>query len=626
MSKNRPRRTPKSLKFKDAKRLDAIHDLIDDEELDEAYEKIASFTHANPDVVEGWDMMMEMATRDGDSYLAWKASQNLLELEPEEGLHYYNVAVSSAHLAMPFSALQYAETYLQRFPQGFHLKQVRKLHELALEDCTRIRREDTATEGVELADLMLFEQSQMQVSAGNSLEGRKLSLQAAEKMPRSPAPLNNVCLSYAIEGKLERALQVAEQVLTQFPGNLHASCNRVQFLVRLGRDGEAHAILNGLRDLTPDLPDHWVKLMEAFAFVGDDDAVLEIYERAEKALKKGEIHLSPLGLHFAATANARQGEERAAEKLWKEALKQRPGFDLAEDNLADLRRPIGKRNGAWYHAFNYWVTQDWLKQLAIIVEKNVRRNRQALERDLDRLFERIPALKAVMPITLNRGDEAARDFTLHMAAYIPIPGLREFAFGQRGTDDQRLEAARILADLGEIDSAQPVELNIRGKVQPIQQMNYEIYTEPTASTLSDEAQDYVETAYYAIKDGQPEDALEAIEAGLRLVPDERTFLNLKAAALALLKRMKESDDAIRHLAALYPDYLFARCSMAQLCVKEGKLDEAEEWLSPVMNQTRLHISEFRALAYAEMDMLKAKGEKDGANVWRDMLAEIEQKD
>jgi hypothetical protein len=56
-----------------------------------------------------------------------------------------------------------------------------------------------------------------------------------------------------------------------------------------------------------------------------------------------------------------------------------------------------------------------------------------------------------------------------------------------------------------------------------------------------------------------------------------------------------------------------------MSVRSRKLDEALEWLKPLVMQQRYHISEFRALSQAQIALLNAEGDYAGAQRVRDLL-------
>jgi tetratricopeptide (TPR) repeat protein len=94
----------------------------------------------------------------------------------------------------------------------------------------------------------------------------------------------------------------------------------------------------------------------------------------------------------------------------------------------------------------------------------------------------------------------------------------------------------------------------------------------------------------------------------------------------VLKAQGKTDEAeamIRRLAEDRPDYLFARTAMANICIDEGELDEAKEWLDPLLTRQHFHISEFRSLAFAQIRYWYAMEQPDGARHWVEMLEQVD---
>jgi hypothetical protein len=72
----------------------------------------------------------------------------------------------------------------------------------------------------------------------------------------------------------------------------------------------------------------------------------------------------------------------------------------------------------------------------------------------------------------------------------------------------------------------------------------------------------------------------------------------------------------------FPDYLFGRIAMAELAMKQGEFDRAQEYLNPLYERRRLHFSEFRALAFARIDLALARGDREEARLWFENLEQI----
>lgn len=615
-----PQRRPKPLKPRDAKQLDQIETLMARRQWDEAEKALYAFTRKNPDVIDGWLMLMEVGDATQQTALLWNANRHLLALEPHEETHRYNAAVSSMQLGMPFAAWQHIKTYLARWPNGTHLQAVREMQALTESACQNLLETDEMAQGADPADLALFEESQTLVSSGHLKEGLSLSLLAAQKLPHAAAPRNNISLSYAAEGKLVKALGVTREVLAQHPTNFHARCNLAVYLIRLGRDEEARPVLEALRAETPDNPDHWRKLIDSLAHAGEDAALVDVFTRASQAVQHSvhENVLRGMAQHLAAVSYARLGNLKEAQRLWKEAQRHDPSLQIAAENMADAKRPVGERNGAWHFAFNQWLIYSWIEHLERAFAVGSKRGEPAVRREVEKVLRSIPELEAALAILLDRGEPTGRELALHVAVYYPLRGLRDFALGQRGTDSQRWEAARYAGEHGLIDTTAPVTLFVQGEPRQLMLLGFEIHDEPPENDLPQEIGTYLEASLEALKTGDMERSLAQIEAGLQGAPDDKVLLNQKRLALARLGRQVESDTLTHRLAELHPDYLFARCAMARLLAHENKTEEAEQWLAPLLQRKRLHYAEFYALAAAQIEVHHAAGRTDAARSWLQM--------
>jgi hypothetical protein len=130
--------------------------------------------------------------------------------------------------------------------------------------------------------------------------------------------------------------------------------------------------------------------------------------------------LSPLVHHFAAASYARLDNTREAKRLWNKVLSQDRHMPLAEDNLGDIQLPVGMRNGAWHFPFQQWVNRDWILRLERLFRSSASRRSDKLQKDFERAFEAIPALKTTL-ILLDRGDPVGREFALQVGT-LPTAG------------------------------------------------------------------------------------------------------------------------------------------------------------------------------------------------------------
>src|SRR5207249_797126 len=110
-----------------------------------------------------------------------------------------------------------------------------------------------------------------------------------------------------------------------------------------------------LKALQPLSKEHAVKQAEALAYLGDDVGVLAMCERGRQLTGAEGPGDDAMLYHLAAVAAYRLGREEEARTYWRSALRAVPDFELARNNVDDLKHPVGKRNAPWSYAFTYFV-------------------------------------------------------------------------------------------------------------------------------------------------------------------------------------------------------------------------------------------------------------------------------
>jgi hypothetical protein len=110
----------------------------------------------------------------------------------------------------------------------------------------------------------------------------------------------------------------------------------------------------------------WAKKAEALSLLGDDQGVLDLYATFQQRAVEERGIPDPLLPHLVAVALLRLGREQEARQQWQDALRLQPGDSLAQENLEDLRKPIGERHAPWPFALNHWLSDGALKTLALI--------------------------------------------------------------------------------------------------------------------------------------------------------------------------------------------------------------------------------------------------------------------
>ncbi|MEI7772901.1 MAG: tetratricopeptide repeat protein, partial [Chloroflexales bacterium] len=253
---------------------------------------------------------------------------------------------------------------------------------------------------------------------------------------------NNLSLAYQNLGQLDRAIAAAREVLTHDPHNVHALGNLTRFLVLAGQLAEAAVMAEQMKAIPPLNVDIAVKQAEALSFLGDDVAILTIFDQLKD--HDEDPGSSALLHHLAAVAALRQGKAVAARRRWQKALKLNPSLELAVGNLADLDLPVDKRNAPWPYTIEYWLQRSTAEEL--IREISSQRNEEAMRRAARRFLQRHPQIAVILPLLIERGDPFGREFAVRVAGLAQTPellaALAAFAQSQVGPTQLRLQAAQ----------------------------------------------------------------------------------------------------------------------------------------------------------------------------------------
>jgi tetratricopeptide (TPR) repeat protein len=468
----------------------------------------------------------------------------------------------------------------------------------------------------------LHDESQVLMEQGRYAEARRVMERLIERKPQFTAVRNNLSLMWLAEGNPDAAIAAAREVLDLEPENYHALSNLVRFHVQSGRIEQARQYAERLKSVVEEeMTDVWLKKIEALSFLGDDRGVLEVFDQAQKSEHREMLKRDPMVFHLAAVAEMRLGKEERARALWRQALEFAPGFELALDNLDDLKKPEPERHAPWPFPLTSWISQrvfnDFVGQIESAVERG---DHDAARLVVRRYLEERPEMATLVPILFDRGDPMARTLAMQLVALAKTPemfaALRDFALSQRGPDQMRLQAAQIAREEGLLPEG-AVRAWVKGQWQEVIQTTNEIHFDPLFNH-SPEVSDLLVKGIKAVRKGDGFASERLLRRALALEPDSPDILNNLAVAYQAQGRIEERDQLTRRIHEQYPDYLFGIANLARLHTHLGEFDKAAELLKPLMSRKRLHHDELIAIYEANLHLYLAQGELDNARTWLTM--------
>jgi len=622
MSKWKPRRgrsQARPLPLNVRNRVGQADDLIAKGRHAEALEILEPLAAKYPDRLEILTSQAMCHYRLGDTHEYLAASiklRRLLPDRPEALLSLAQAYMMTARYALARRA--YLE-FLERWPKNEGAEHAREALRILEPELERTLAEINLPGEEQYEAAELHEESQILMEQGQIAQARATVSKLLERLPNFIPALNNLSQMLHFDNQLGEATATAERVLELDPQNFHALGNLARYLFLQGRVEEARQVAAALQAAQSGRADIWIKQAETFSYLGDDQAVIAAFDSAQAAgVLKGLLN-GPMFYHLAAVAAWRLGQEERSHELWRQCLEEAQGFGLAKANLADLRLPVGERNGPWAFSLDYFLRRQALEEM---VKETGKGRGDAFTQTMQAYARRHPEITHLIPYLLERGDPIGRDFAIKLAGVTKTPemlaALRDFALGQRGSDQMRLQAAQSAAQADLLPNGAAVRLWMKGEWQEIMLLGFEIFTEPEGERLSPRAERLVAEAMEEIKYGDAAKGERLIKQAIEMKPDHPTLLNNLAAAYGRQGKIEEVRKLIAEIRQKFPDYFFGITNEAMELARDGKPDEAEEQVKPLLSRKRLHITEYAALCGAQIEIALARKNREAAQSWIQM--------
>ena len=351
-----PRSKPKSVPKKIAVGFETALQFVKRKRWPEALDAFQKLNQQFPNRPEVLTELVNICYELQDQHLYLVYIQQLARFDNDPDVKY---SLAGAYMMNGYLLLahQLYEQFLNRYPTHERSKDALETKTMLQPQVERIMA-DLDFSGPDIFELAAeHDRVRAYMEQGNFRESRQAAQRFLKKKPGFAPVLNNLSLVEFMEGRFETAIATAQRVIEHDPENYQALANLVHYLYLTGENKEARQHAAHLKTITTaKMPDLWVKKMEAFTYLGDDQSVLETFHQVGN-VEDLEPPIRAFLFHLAAVATMRQGEELQAKKYWQQALKYVPGFSLARENLADLALPVGERHGPWPFEFRHWVSQ-----------------------------------------------------------------------------------------------------------------------------------------------------------------------------------------------------------------------------------------------------------------------------
>ncbi len=544
----------------------------------------------------------------------------------------YNLGLAGGYLSNAYIvlALQTFERFINRWPGHPKADDAREAIKTIRGGLDNILGELRLEEKDGLEFSAKHDELRLCLDTGQYQRGKTLAKELLKVKPDFAPARNNLSQIYWLEGDTEKAIETCKEVLALEPDNIHALSNIIRLLFLAGRKEESSVYIARLKESRAEAADRWKKIAEVLSFIGDDQGILELKAQAQKEARPEE--LDEYFHHFAAVSELIVGQENEARNDWRHALKLQPGFSPAQENLDDLKLPKHKRNGPWAHSMAEMVTRKTVRELTDVIQRAAKsKSGNSVQFAAQRFLNSHPEILQLAPLILERGEKIAKELILNVADMSAHPEflalLKEFAFGQAGSDKMRMEAAQILSQHNAAPGGR-VNMWIEGEQRELLLLGFEITPEPTLDIpLKPKVAGLLEQAIYALRERDGARAEQRLRNALALQPEVPTLLNNLAVALVLQGKQAESDSILNHLIQDFPNYFFGQMSLARISLNAGDYEKAHAILNHWLEtKKKYHHTEYNMLCKTEIDLMLAEKKYEGATSWLEMWERTEPDD
>ena len=599
-------------------------ELMEDGDFDGAEELLKSEQHRFHNSPELLEALIDLYQRTKDHAAISVAAGKLVRLQPRDPEAHLIMAQSYMFCGRLAMALTAYRMFLSKWPDHKFAGKARAALEMLEPELAKLLPTFGLAES-ELEFLALHDQVLHKIMAGDYDGGIADAHMLLSAKPHMVSARNNLVLGLFQAGRMQEGIDVTRETLNLFPDNRFAEAALGRLLFLTGQFDDAHTIARHVSDDPANQQDAVAMQAEFLGLMGYDEDLLRLVEHAEHIPSKSPECCGVLN-HYKAFALKRLGRDDEAIQCWKQSLKDYPQLTPARGNLDELKSGT-HCHAPWPDALAKWIPRRVMDELVSVLTNDKASHKARIADALDRR----PHIRKLIPALLDRGDRGGREFAVLIAkgdgSEDMLDALETFATSNRGPDELRSSVIGYLRENGRLGEGKAPFWS-HGAWTEIVVCSTEIHTENKVHN-NPQVTELTNRGHLALRRGNGPAAEKIFREVVALDPDFPIAAHNLAAALLLNpddQRTAEAKQILQDLHKRFPDYFFARTSLAKLAILDGRPDDAQEMIQPLMTLTRQHLSEAMALASVNAEIAIAKNRLDSARISLGMMQQLDEND
>ncbi|MFZ5352993.1 MAG: tetratricopeptide repeat protein [Bacillota bacterium] len=256
--------------------------------------------------------------------------QNIVKnINPKYSECYFGLGCNYLQMQKIKKAIKYFEQYLEIDPDGEFSEEAEDLLEMLI----MIKDANNNLDDDELEKIYKLEED-----AIKHLE-RKEYVNAVEKfetvvelLPNAIPARNNLSLAYYYLGEVDKAIELAKEVLNYEPENIHANCNLTIYYNKRKLDNWVEKQVKEVKMLSSDNPDYLFKIADTLGSLGRHNDAYKAYKKLLLVESENSLYT-----HYAAIAAYNCGKYSESIRLWEKLEKLDKENHLSEYYIARAR-------------------------------------------------------------------------------------------------------------------------------------------------------------------------------------------------------------------------------------------------------------------------------------------------
>lgn len=596
------------------------NELMREGQLDAAEEVLLAEQRHRRNSPELLEALIALYQRTNDHVHLAETARKLVQFQPSDPEAQLIMAQGYMCCGRIAMALVAYRVFLEKWPDHKYVSKARAAVAVLEPELKRILATFELTES-ELDLMVLHERILHRISLNQFDDAIADANELLAVKPGMVSARNNLTLALFQDGQMQEAIQTVRETLQLFPDNRFAEASFGRMLFLSGQFEEAHEIARHISDSPAEQQDAVAIQAEFLGLMGYDEEILRVVQHAENSTKMVPECRSVMN-HYKAFALKRLGRDQEAMDSWKLSLKDYPQFVLAKENLSELNSGA-QGHAPWPDHFENWLPKRAIEGFLQFLTSDKSNEKLRIAEALDRW----PHVGKLIPALLDRGDRSGREFALLLAKGVAseemLDALETFATSNRGPDELRSETLAFLKEEGRLNEGS-IQFWCRGKWTPILVTTMEINQDPVPHK-NPRVDDLIQQGYDAMLTEDFDVAEAHFREALALDP-EFISAQFNVAAALLRKNDPEANAAgkkiVMDIHQRFPDYAFARITIARFAIDDHRLDEAQELLKPFMTKTKWHVSEYKAYASVQVELAMARRDFTAARQSMEMLKQF----